>query len=180
MIPKILMEYLISPSMDLSEVKIKRFRERINYIFEICEEVEGWTAKRDEKAFAFLDNIDTDIYVILGSQLCGKHSDGDSTWLIHTSWASDIEISPAAMFEGLPKEVVTFLCEGFDRFLLSDHDVDNWVAVWGRSLRLVLDAYGNSVTADQAMGLVLGMDLLLQQMSLFITMLRFNTLIERH
>ncbi|AXW61348.1 hypothetical protein CJO94_04675 [Ralstonia solanacearum] len=180
MIPKCLMDYFVSASMELSEVKIKRFQERINYIFEICEEVEAWVLKGEGVAFSFLDDIDVDIYVILGSQLCGKDSDGDSTWLIHNSWANEIEISTTAMFEGLPKEVVTFFCTGFDRFLLSDQDVDKWIAEWSRSLRLVLDAYAGSTTADQAMGLILGMDMLLQKMSFFITMLRFNMLVKRY
>ncbi|ALF88873.1 MULTISPECIES: hypothetical protein [Ralstonia solanacearum species complex] len=180
MIPKCLMDYFASASMGLSDIKIKRFQERIDYVFEICGEVEAWVSKGEGAAFSFLDNIDTDIYVILGSELCGKDSDGDSTWLIHSSWASDIEISPAAMLEGLPREFVTFACAGFDRFLLSDQGVDKWIAEWGQSMRLVLDAYVSSVTADRAMGLILGMDLLLQKMSFFITLLRFNTLIKRY
>ncbi|MBB6586745.1 hypothetical protein HXP37_08840 [Ralstonia solanacearum] len=84
------------------------------------------------------------------------------------------------MLEGLPREFVTFACAGFDRFLLSDQGVDKWIAEWSQSMRLVLDAYVSSVTADRAMGLILGMDLLLQKMSFFITMLRFNTLIKRY
>ncbi len=33
MIPVCLMNYMMSPSMDLIEVKIKKFRERVNYVF---------------------------------------------------------------------------------------------------------------------------------------------------
>lgn len=39
------MDYFSSASMGLSEIRIKRFRERINYVFEICEEVEVWVSK---------------------------------------------------------------------------------------------------------------------------------------
>lgn len=84
------------------------------------------------------------------------------------------------MYESIPKEVAAFLCEGFSRFQLSEPEVDHWVMSWTRSLRSVLDAYRASVTADDAMGRVLAMDLLLQKMLCFITILRFNTLIERY
>ncbi|QOK94983.1 hypothetical protein HF909_04855 [Ralstonia pseudosolanacearum] len=47
-------------------------------------------------------------------------------------------------------------------------------------MRRVLDVFANSTTADAAMGRVLAMDLLLQKMACFITILRFNTLIERY
>ncbi len=89
-------------------------------------------------------------------------------------------MSTAAMYESLPKEIVSYLCAGFDRFLLSNAEVDRWIAEWSQHLRRVLDVFANSTTADAAMGRVLAMDLLLQKMACFITILRFNTLIERY
>ncbi|MBT1535647.1 hypothetical protein B7R78_0000350 [Ralstonia solanacearum] len=176
MIPDCLIGYMVSPSMELSEVKIKRFLERTGYVFEVCEKIEEWLSIRDQTAFALLNDVDLDINVVLGSNFGGDG--GDSTWLIHDSWAS--EMSTAAMYESIPKEVTAFLCEGFSRFQLSEPEVDHWVMSWTRSLRSVLDAYRASVTADDAMGRVLAMDLLLQKMLCFITILRFNTLIERY
>ncbi|AST27988.1 hypothetical protein CDC45_12570 [Ralstonia pseudosolanacearum] len=176
MIPVCLMNYMLSPEMDLSEIKIKKFRERVNYILEVCEKSEGWIIKRDQTAFTFLNDVDLDINVILGSGIGGDG--GDSMWLIHDSWAGDV--STAAMYESLPKELVSYLCAGFDRFLLSDAEVDCWIVEWSQHLRRVLDAFADSTTADTAMGRVLAMDLLLQKIACFITILRFNTLIERY
>ncbi|QOK93332.1 hypothetical protein HF908_05030 [Ralstonia pseudosolanacearum] len=176
MIPVCLMNYMTSPAMELSETKIKKFRERVNYIFEVCENSEGWIRKKDQTSFTLLNDIDLDINVILGSDIGGDG--GDSTWLIHSSWTTDM--STAAMYESLPKEIVSYLCAGFDRFLLSNAEVDRWIAEWSQHLRRVLDVFANSTTADAAMGRVLAMDLLLQKMACFITILRFNTLIERY
>ncbi|AYB50855.1 hypothetical protein C2I38_04770 [Ralstonia solanacearum] len=176
MIPVCLMNYMISPSMDLTEVKIKKFRERVNYVFEVCEKSEEWLIKKDQKSFALLNDVDLDVNVILGSDIADDG--GDSTWLIHSSWTTDL--STAAMHESLPKELVSYLCAGIDRFLLSDAEVDRWIVEWSQHLRHVLDAFAASTTADAAMGRVLAMDLLLQKMACFITILRFNTVIERY
>ncbi|WP_232520276.1 hypothetical protein [Ralstonia solanacearum] len=168
---------MTSPSMERSPAHIKSFQQRVAYIQEVCEETEEWVENREQRAYAFLDNLDVIVNVILSSGI-GREENADSTYLIHSSWATDM--STAAMYESLPKELVSYLCAGLDRFLLSDTEVDRWIIEWSQHLRRVLDAFADSTTADTAMGRVLAMDLLLQKIACFITILRFNTLIERY
>ncbi|MHA6822878.1 hypothetical protein [Ralstonia pseudosolanacearum] len=177
LVPTCLLDYMTSPSMELSSAHIKSFQQRVAYILQLCEETEEWAANREQRAYAFLDNLDVDINVILASGI-GREETADSTYLIHSSWTTDM--STAAMYESLPKELVSYLCAGFDRFLLSNAEVDRWIVEWSQHLRRVLDAFAISTTADAAMGRVLAMDLLLQKMACFITILRFNTMIERY
>ncbi|MEZ0192322.1 hypothetical protein AB9X41_24385 [Ralstonia solanacearum] len=177
LVPICLLDYLTSPSMERSPTHVESFQQRVAYIQEVCEETEEWVGNRDQRAYAFLDNLDVIVNVILSSGI-GREENADSTYLIHSSWTTDL--STAAMHESLPKELVSYLCAGIDRFLLSDAEVDRWIIEWSQHLRHVLDAFAASTTADAAMGRVLAMDLLLQKMACFITILRFNTLIERY
>jgi hypothetical protein len=174
-LPFCLVEYLKSPVLERSDTQIRAFLARMSHVVEVAEAVGQWTAKKERTAFELLDDIDADINAILGSGLSDDGS--DTVFLIHSSWTADL--SAAAMYESLRADVVDFVCSGFGKLLLSERDVEKWLTAWRSAISATLDDFQVSRTADEAVGRVVGVNLLLSKLQMFSAMARLNPLLER-
>ncbi|WP_413706372.1 hypothetical protein [Ralstonia sp. Ralssp110] len=174
-LPTCLVEYLKSPVLERSDAQIRAFLGRTSHVAEVAEAVRQWTLKKERTAFELLDDIDADINAILGSGLSDDAS--DTLFLIHSSWTADL--SAAAMYESLRADVLDFVCSGFGKLLLSQRDVEKWLTGWWSAISATLDDFQASRTADEAVGRVVGVNLLLCKLQMFSAMARLNPLLER-
>lgn len=174
-LPDCLVNYLRSPVLERSEAQVSAFMRRMRHVAEVTETLRQWTIAHERTSFEVLDDIDADVNAILS---VGVGSDNvDSLFLMHSSWTADL--SAAAMSESLRKETVGFICAGFDKLLLSEQDVRAWLEDWVSAMTATLEDFEASGTADEAVGRVVGSNLLLCKLQMFIAMTRLNPLLER-
>ncbi|EHP44259.1 hypothetical protein OR16_04757 [Cupriavidus basilensis OR16] len=173
--PSALAEYLRSPALERSDAHIATLQSRLNYIAEVVEAVSQWSGDRARPVFALLNEIESDLLVIIG----GESKDGreDSTYIMHSSWPADC--SAAAMFESLPKRVVSVMNRGVGKVLLMDPEAEKWVVGWGSAMRDLASAFAGSANLEQSMGRLMALDIMLTNMLSFIASMRLNPMIEK-
>ncbi|QOT82142.1 hypothetical protein [Cupriavidus basilensis] len=161
--------------MALSDSHLAALQSRLNYIAEIVDMIAEWSDARDRSILSLLDDIENDVLVIIGSE--SKPDEEDSTYIMHCSWTSDA--SKAGMYESLPKKVAAIMTLGIGKILLPAADVEKWVLNWRAAMQELLAAFTRSANLDQAMGRLMGLDIMLTNLLSFIAAMRLNPMIER-
>ena len=77
---------------ELSVAEKSSFEYRLNYIEEISYKIDEWKIETQNDLLSFLNRIELDLYVNLGSPADGISSE-ISAWIIHTSWIDEYNIS---------------------------------------------------------------------------------------
>lgn len=148
------------------------FEGRLQYIEEIVQGINDWAAKdnRQSELRHFFDDLELDVATV---QSLPDSNKGVSTWLIHSSWAT--ETDSAELRKQIDKDIVDAINGVLPKVESNSDAYKNWLFGQGAAVATCLDQFYSATVFPNAVANLIAVDALLANIQAGLIRFRLST-----
>lgn len=159
----------------LTKTQVSSLQHRLNYVWEIIENIKIWSKGESEWASLkdFLEDLELDVSVnVVFTSQGNENSEVLSNWVIHSSWYEDIDA--VELRKSLNTDLANFINTQGPTWFFTEEQANEWLKLFSYNLGLALEGFYNSKNVKAALAYYLAIDALLANALAGIYALKFK------